>query len=388
MAKITPPAPIASDRRFDIDWLRILAFGILIFYHVSMMYVSWGWHIKSQAITPALENLMLLVNPWRLTLLFLISGVGVSLAVRKLSLWGIWTSRSLRLLLPLLFAMALIIPPQMYYQQLQAGVIGSGYLSFMARYYAGDQSLGVFIPEYTHLWFVVYLYLYCVLVIPVIALMRVKSISNCMDRLFKRVGPWTILLIPAFLIALYGYRLENQYPVTHDPRNDVFTHALSLTAFLIGVLLSDRENLWAAAVQARKPALIFALTVYLLHIGLRNGLGSDLQLLPDTLLRVPYSMSRWAFIVAILGYGRHLLNRPSRALRYLNDGIFPFYILHQTLTITAGYHLVQLQLHGALEFILVTIATFGGCLVIYEYAIRPYKYIRPLFGLKYTTKKE
>ena len=53
-------------RRYDLDWLRIIAFGLLIFYHVGMFYVTWGWHVKSVYASPAVEPLMEVVAPWRL----------------------------------------------------------------------------------------------------------------------------------------------------------------------------------------------------------------------------------------------------------------------------------------------------------------------------------
>lgn len=43
----TPQQASNPERRIDLDWVRILIFGLLIFYHLGMLYVSWGFHIKS-----------------------------------------------------------------------------------------------------------------------------------------------------------------------------------------------------------------------------------------------------------------------------------------------------------------------------------------------------
>ena len=65
---------VIDQRRYDIDWLRTLAFIVLILYHVGMYYVAdWGWHIKSAEQSVWLQNVMLLTNPWRMSLLFFIS---------------------------------------------------------------------------------------------------------------------------------------------------------------------------------------------------------------------------------------------------------------------------------------------------------------------------
>src|SRR5665213_3068223 len=105
------PAP---ERRVDLDWVRIAAFGLLILYHVGMLYVSWGFHIKSIHRITALEPLMLVLNPWRLALLFLVSGAATRFMLGKLEAGQLLRSRSLRLLPPLLFGMLVVVPPQSY----------------------------------------------------------------------------------------------------------------------------------------------------------------------------------------------------------------------------------------------------------------------------------
>jgi glucans biosynthesis protein C len=70
-------APL-GERRYDLDWVRISAFMLLIVFHVGMYYVTWDWHVKSPAASRAIEPLMMLSSPWRLSLLFLVSGVATA----------------------------------------------------------------------------------------------------------------------------------------------------------------------------------------------------------------------------------------------------------------------------------------------------------------------
>ena len=97
----TPQQISTSERRIDLDWVRILAFGLLIFYHVGMLYVSWGFHIKSEHRLTWLEPVMLVLNPWRLSLLFLVSGVASRFMLGKVRLAAFARARSARLLIPL-----------------------------------------------------------------------------------------------------------------------------------------------------------------------------------------------------------------------------------------------------------------------------------------------
>jgi hypothetical protein len=69
-------------------------------------------------------------------------------------------------------------------------------------------------------------------------------------------------------------------------------------------------------------------------------------------------------------------------LAYSNEAVYPFYILHQTVTIIAGYFLMELSWGFFPKFMILTIATFGGSWLLYELFIRRWQLIRPLFGLK------
>lgn len=97
-----------------MDWLRVIAFGLLLLYHVGMYYVTWDWHVKSPTTQLMLEPVMLLSSPWRMSLLLLISGVATAFMLRKPE--DLLYRRLRQLLLPLLFGMAVIVPPQSYYQ--------------------------------------------------------------------------------------------------------------------------------------------------------------------------------------------------------------------------------------------------------------------------------
>ena len=93
---------LTDNRRYDIDWLRTLAFILLIFYHIGQFYVTdWGWHVKSAYQSDFLKNIMLVVNQWRMPLIFLISGVALSLVEPKISNIKLLKTRFVRVFIPL-----------------------------------------------------------------------------------------------------------------------------------------------------------------------------------------------------------------------------------------------------------------------------------------------
>ena len=111
-----------TKRKHELDWLRVIAFGILIFYHIGMLFVAdWGYHFKSQYTSEFLQNIMLLVNRWRLPLLFLISGVAIRFLLDKVSIFRFLWMRNIRLLIPLAFGVLVIVPPQLYIEMIFKG---------------------------------------------------------------------------------------------------------------------------------------------------------------------------------------------------------------------------------------------------------------------------
>ena len=124
-----------TGRRYELDWLRSIAFALLILYHIGMYYVAdWGWHIKSEQTFTGLQDLMILTNPWRMSLLFLLAGMALSLVLPRISRLKLLGLRSTRLLIPLLFTMFVVVVPQVYYEALSQQLIQPGYLQFWWQY--------------------------------------------------------------------------------------------------------------------------------------------------------------------------------------------------------------------------------------------------------------
>ena len=151
-----------DTRLHHLDWLRVIAFGLLIFYHTGMLYVTWPYHVKSPRIVQGVEWAMVLANPWRLALIFFISGVASRFLLGKLGPGRFALDRVSRLLPALLFGMLVVVPPQTYFELRGLGRWSGGYLSFWLEHYlTADRTFGVVVPTWNHLWFLVYLLVYC-----------------------------------------------------------------------------------------------------------------------------------------------------------------------------------------------------------------------------------
>ena len=69
-------------RRYDLDWLRVLVFGLLIIFHIAIGFDEVGIAVygygNNQLGGTWLSLFILFTHEWRLPLLFLIAGMGNS----------------------------------------------------------------------------------------------------------------------------------------------------------------------------------------------------------------------------------------------------------------------------------------------------------------------
>ena len=117
------------NRRYDIDWLRVFALGLLIIYHISIVFQPWAYFIYFPQSEKPIESIWLvmgLINIWRIPLLFVISGMGVYLAMRSRNWKELIKDRTKRILLPLIFGSLIIVPIHVYIYQAFTG-LGSAY---------------------------------------------------------------------------------------------------------------------------------------------------------------------------------------------------------------------------------------------------------------------
>lgn len=378
-----------QGRRYDIDMLRVFAFSLLILYHVGMFYVQdWGWHVKSAYQSETLQLPMLFVNQWRMSLLFIISGLAISFVWHKYRAGQFAAKRSSRLMVPLLFGMAFVVAPQCYYEALGKELIEPGFLKFMGQYltfqdFPGDAWGGEELITWTwnHLWYLPYLLFYTLLLIPIAKLLD-GPLSGFRTWFQNLRGVW-IIVVPIVPLMIYGNFVYPKFPhISHALYDDWYAHAMYFTFFLIGYLIGRNEGFWTELARIRKLTLALAITFFVLFLLRNEYMPEEPSFLLDQASTSVTYLNRWLWIITVFGWGHHLLNRPMKWLAYATEAVFSWYILHQTITVVAGYNLGKLSLGPVVEPILLLLATFGGCLLIHEFIIRRTRILRPLFGLK------
>ncbi|PZQ57243.1 MAG: acyltransferase [Phenylobacterium zucineum] len=351
-----------TPRRHDLDTLRVGAFLLLILYHLGMFYVPWTWHVKSDHVLPALEPWMRAVNPWRLSLLFVISGAATRFMAKDLPSGALAAQRSQRLLVPLLFGMLVVVAPQSWAEVVETRGYAGGFVDFWPRYLAFDQSFGIILPTYNHLWFVAYLWVYTIL-----ALLG-RPLWPALDRLMARAlrGPG-LFLLPALLFGLYRATAGRAWGETHIVFADAYGHLQYGTAFLLGLALARVDAAWASVERHRRALAAAAVVMFTAGLTLRGS--EDLDGLPGmafALLREAYA---WTMICALFGYARRYVTGGSPLLSTLSEAVFPFYIVHQTAIVLAGHLLKPVGLPAIAEAGTILAITAAACLGTYGLAV-------------------
>lgn len=374
------------NRRHDIDALRALAFGLVIVYHVAMYYVAgWHWHLKSPYATEWLQMPMRALNLWRMDLVFLISGLAFGFVQRGQSRLALLRLRSWRLLLPLAFGMAVVVPFQAYAQAVANGSIAPGFGAFLLRYFAGGpwrknafdgSDFGL---TWNHLWYLPYLWFYTSVLVVLLPVLQSATGQRLRDA-FMRLRGWALLTVPALPLMGWSLLLWPHFPPTHDLIGDGWLHAVYFTLFLYGWWLGTDEPWWAEAARLRWPALGSALSALALFIALRELQPVQTPGPSRQLVRLVGDLYVWWALLAILGWAHVHLNRPWRWLAWANESVYPWYVLHQTLIIGVVWWLAPLRLGPVLEPVLLLGATVLGCWVLTT-LVRRTRWLRPLFGL-------
>ncbi|MEO1104314.1 MAG: acyltransferase family protein, partial [Pseudomonadota bacterium] len=366
---------IHDARRYDLDWLRVAAFGILIFYHVGMFYVTWGWHVKSVHTGDGAEWLMRLVNPWRLPLLFFISGIALRFVADAKPLAALARARLWRLGVPIVFGMAVVVAPQAWFELRATGEFTGSFAAFYPQYLDPTSPFSIITPTWNHLWYVVYILAYTLLLIPLArplaSLMRGAGKRVCARIFGGRAGIlWALLVLCVPQIAI-DIVLADRFPVTHNLVADWANHAHCLVVFATGFVLAKKRAFWGAvdrglpAIGALTLVLTVAFALLWLNWDAIRATVVDSVALSAT-VRATRIVAAWATILTALGLAQRYLNRPSRALTYATEAVFPWYILHQTILVAAGVWLTGLGLSVIVEVTLVTVCVVAGSAIIHE----------------------
>ena len=371
-------------RRYDLDWLRVLAVLVLIPFHTARIFDYWEpFYAKSDQVSTGLTYALIgAVNPWHMPLFFLLAGASTWFALGFRRGGQYVGERIKRLIVPLLFGLLVIVPPQSYVGALTYGQFEGSLFQYYPRFFqigaTGDLSgyMGGFTPG--HLWFILFLFLISVMALPLLLYLRRGKGQRFIDLLAGGLqnGPaglwWFVLpLIVAGGLPDIGGKNPFYY----------------LVLFVYGYVLMADARLGDVLDRAKVPALVIGLV---LLVGLLTIWAVEAAL-PDWTWMVLGALYdgplAWSLLIAILGFGRRYLSSGHPILKYASEAAYPVYILHQTVIVIVGYYAVQWPMGMWPQFFVINIAAAGLTVFVYEVLIRRAHVMRFLFGMKPRRRK-
>jgi len=353
-----------------------MAFALLILFHTALVYSPYDWHVQSEHRLGWMPQLLTLTGPWRLTLLFLVSGAAMSFMTARRTPGEVLKARLDRLGPPLLMGILLLIPIQSWIEAMDNGWWGSDYLGWLGHEF-GPEGIRDGVPV-NHLWFVNYIAVYSgVIVLLMLSPRLIERLRNGLAPLVE--GP-RVIWVPLLYLVVIRLTLYPLFGVTNGLIGDWYNHAQSLGAFLFGFLLARHAPLWEALERYRRVTFAIALAVLPILVFQAGYFPNNIAY--DASKFAVQATYQWAVIATILGYGsRYLRHRDGPLLRYLTDAVFPLYLAHQTILVGAVWLIRPVALPPVLEATALATITFGGSLLIYE-IVRRVGWLRPVWGLK------
>lgn len=349
-----------TERRYDIDALRIIAIGLLLMYHTAIGFQPWGymvWFITNRESLSSLWPAMAMLNVWRIPILFFVSGMGVFFALQNRSWKQLLAERSRRILIPFVFGFFIIVPLHIFLLQY--------HYSQKINYYPGTG----------HLWFLANIFIYVLLLLPALYYIKQNGnakVVNTLKRLFST--PLGLIVVVAIFMVeqvLVKPAIYEMYAMTWHG------FFLGLIAFFFGFcFMLAGDAFWELLLRWKWALLVFAIVLY------GNRLLSAQMQVHQLLLVLESNF--WIF--SIFAFSHQYLNKDSATLRYLSTAAYPIYIMHMVVIYLASLLVFPLEINTWLKFLIVLLSTFIGSFILYELIVKRVKIFILLFGMK-TSKK-
>ncbi len=367
------------ERRYDIDWLRVLAMLTIFLFHCARFFNYQDWQVKNNQLDFGMSVFVEIVSQWIMPLFFILSAISVYYALDHRNNRLFINERFKRLVIPLVFGVFVIAPPQVYIERVSHSQFAGSFVQFYPHYFDGLYGFGGnFAWMGIHLWYLEFLFIFSLLTLPIFRYLRKETMQNFISSMaisFKKPGIIFLLALPIFFMELF----VNLQPDGIGRRDFGGWSLLTyLIFFFLGYLIASNMQFRVSIERHRKIALLLGvLTIISGFFFLEAGYSSRAYFF--SFLR---AFNSWFWLVAILGFGSKYLNFNNGLLKYSNEAVLPFYILHQTIIVIVGYYIVSWDVGVIAKYLILSSVSFALIIALYDFVIKRVKVLRFLFGMK------
>lgn len=361
-------------RRYEIDWVRNISILMLFVYHTCAIFTVFGdFYIISEEKNIIANLFIAIMFVWYMPLLFFLAGASTYFASKKRSFKEYLLERIKKLLIPLLFGIVALVPPQTYMARIWRGETNLNYIEHLKYFFSTLTDFsgydGAFSPA--HLWFILYLFIISVIggfVVYKIFRDNNKLTGKIKDLVFNKYA--VLILISIGIIS------------------DLFPSIMGksiigcLIIFLLGYLVYSDTQILNKIVSNKNKfsiSLLFTMIVGLSYIFfIRDNIDLVYVNILDTLLK---NMVLIFSISTIIIYSGKYLNKDNKVLKYLNKSAFPVYIIHQPVLLFIAYLIIPVIKSTTLAMLSIIVISLVTTFLIYE-IINKIKIFNVLFGAK------
>jgi glucans biosynthesis protein C len=367
-----------TERQYFIDWLRILLILSVFLFHIGMIFNTWSWHIKNDVhYGGILKYSMIFLHNWRMPLLFMLSGAGTWFALGKRTPRQYIKERFMRLFLPFIVGVFTLVPIQVYIEKI------SGYsslINFYTHMFDGVYPSGNF--SWHHLWFILYLFFIAILITPFLNFLRSKKVEGfrtwCNSFFTKPFAIYLVIVLLVFSQVLLRPFFETE---TNSFYNDWASITYYLLFFIAGFFLLTSGVITESLRRYRfihLASTVMSAFIMFIVAGLIKSERTS-----EIVWDVASVSLAWSCSITAIGFAKQHLNFNSRLRGLANEAIYPFYLLHQPIIVVTGYLIINMDLPDIFKFTLILIIALLLTASIYWFLIRPYNFMRFIFGMKY-----
>ena len=377
-----------SKRRYELDWLRILAILVVFLYHSTRFFNLGDWHVKNINTFVWVEIWNVFATRWLMPLFFIISGASLFYSIGKSSGWPrFYVDKFLRLMIPVLIASVTHSALQVYLERLTHGQFSGSFFSFLPEYfngvYLGIGTPGNFAYHGMHLWYLFFLFFYSLICYRLFIWLK-GSGREILNRIM------TMFAIPGLMYIWFSIPLLIMKVLIPQAVLNVGSGGwgfLYYLWFLIsGFMIVSSDRLQQRIMNQRWISLL--LGVILSAVYLYQLFSPSRVVFPAWISDWIYTLlsifSAWSWLFAILGFGMRFLAFDRPFLRYANEGVLPFFILHQSVLLGIGYFVMTWEIPDTLKWAIVFTSSFIVIITLYTLLIRKLDLFRFLFGMKTT----
>lgn len=347
-------------RRNYIDNLRNLTILLLFPVHTFMIWNNFGssfyiWLGENKI----LSTLIVLVNPWFMPILFVLSGMSARYALEKRSTKEFVIQRVNKLLIPFIGGMVFLVPFQTlyarkYFYNYKGGIL-EHWKYFFTHFTDFSGYDGAFTPG--QLWFILFLFIISMITLILFQYLPYEKAAVKIKKI--PVFGVLLLFIPIWLMYYLG-------------NFGGFSIGKNLALYLIGYYVISNDVIMKKVEKNIKwfVALCVIGTIALVILYYNFSYYGDLWI----------NYIGWNMILVLLFFGKKFLDRRTRFTEYFNKASYPIYILHQTFLVALAYYIVQVCDIMLVQVLGICVGSFILTILVYQ-LLKIVPFVKKIFGM-------